>query len=72
MIGTILYKVEITFWDLIIRLLSESMFIRRLIRNISMFLKKNNIFSINKIIDIIAISVFISGCLLYLIKILIH
>jgi len=71
-IGTILYKVEITFWDLIIRLLSESMFIRRLIRNISMFLKKNNIFSINKIIDIIAISVFISGCLLYLIKILIH
>lgn len=65
--STFFHKVELTFWDLIIRLLSESKFIRNIISKISLYIAQNKTISFNMMFGIIAIAGFMSGCLLFII-----
>jgi len=63
--GTLIYKVEFTLWGWIIHLLTESTFLRNIIKKMSLYLSEIGGISLELVLRIVAISGFLSGCLLF-------
>jgi len=66
---SILQKIEISFWDIVIQLLTKSNFVRHIISNISQALPDAKYIPIGTLLGIVVISALISGFILFVLMV---